>query len=455
MSSMFNPDYVRRASMSAFGAFISFSGSFFVIIVTREHYGSDFTITVASVGAVFGLISVASAGFSVHTLMTTAKSFGILRSDSADDEAKAKASSALRSATTAEFRPAITMILLIGAAAVLLSLFGPQLFAVDPGYFYPYWWPYLLILLAGPFVAVVSGLTQAAAQDGFGLWVSILSTGLTVASAVIGMAIGLDAPVALTVIGLTSLVVQSLNLALRLKRLLRFRIGIITAARNAFAGFAEAGRTAFSPIPQFLSTVDGFVFMLTFTTAISVAAHHSQADGEMVAIIVSLLRSLIVPTKQLGIIGGRMSKQGTLGRPSPQDDNSSAEVDPALVRRLNLRTVQFSAATITTVTAAVALVLMVTGVVHVAPILIVVLVTAQLLLEPWAGILFSFLKVASGPKAGLVALIVSYVGLGLGGLALIAIVDLGGIVVIWSWLFVVRLVFIVLTVRAAKFWVRG
>lgn len=480
----FAPNYVARSFTAALSSFISFSAAFFVLLVTRAHYGTDFAITIGAVGSVFGLISVASAGFTVHTLMSSAKPFGALRaaresagsSTSAGSDGSAgsaesvqagvdSARAELRSLVVAEFRPALTMTAIVAVAALALSLWGPHIFGVSSEYFYPYWWPYLVVLLLGPLTAVIAGLTQSAAQDGFGLWVSVLSTGLTVASAIVGIVIGLDAHIALALIGVTSVAVRLLTVAMRLSRLRRFRIGIMAGLwQAARPGRARGqGWTAFSPLPAFLTTIDGFVFLLTYTVAISVASHHSPADGAMVALIVSLMRALIVPIKQLGIVGGRMSRQSRL---SPAETAGTAESSPvgevtgtaeatgSLVRRTDLRVVTFSSSVVTTSAGVLALILMLTGVIHISPLPLMLLVTAQVLCEPWAGILFSFLKVASGPKLGLSALVVSYLGLGVLGLLVIGLAGHGEAVTVWAWMVVIRLVFMGFMVRPTRRWIR-
>lgn len=454
LNALFAGSYIARSLTAALSSFISFSAAFFVLLVTREHYGTDFAITIGAVGSVFGLISVASAGFTVHTLMSTAQSFGRLRDqngptgpDQSTEVGRATAdgpTSELHGLAAAEFRPALTMTLLVALVAVGLSFFGPGIFSVDGGYFYSYWWPYLAVLLLGPLTAVIAGLTQSAGQDGFGLWVSVVSTGLTVASAVLGILIGLEAHMALTLIGVTSLGVRLVALGMRVTRLSRFRIGIASALGTALRPDRGTWRWRdVSPIPAFLTTVDGFVFLLTYTIAISVAAHHSPADGAMIALVVSLMRALIVPIKQLGIVGGRMSRQGLLSPTEAGADGS---------RRADLRIVQFSASAVTTALGLLTFVLMVTEVIYITPLAIMLLVTAQVLAEPWSGILFSFLKVVSGPKVGVPALMGSYLLFGLLGLGAIAVLGTGDAVVVWAWMVTVRLIFLVLITRSARRW---
>lgn len=465
----FAPNYVARSFTAALSSFISFSAAFFVLLVTRAHYGTDFAITIGAVGSVFGLISVASAGFTVHTLMSSAKTFGVLRAtDGSGGSAPAESAGSaqervdsardeLRSVIVAEFRPALTMTALVALAALALSLWGPHIFGVSAEYFYPYWWPYLVVLLLGPLTAVVAGLTQSAAQDGFGLWVSVLSTGLTVASAIIGIVIGLDAHIALTLIGITSVAVRLVTVAMRLNRLRRFRIGIMAGLWQASSPARGGKWKDFSPLPAYLTTIDGFVFLLAYTVAISVASHHSPADGAMVALVVSLMRALIVPIKQLGIVGGRMSRQSLLpggGATGATGATGAAGITEATARRTDLRVVTFSSSVVTSSTGALTLILMLTGVIHISPLPLMLLVTAQVLAEPWAGILFSFLKVASGPKLGLVALVGSYLGLGVLGLILIGLTGHGEAVNVWAWMVVIRLVFVGFMVRPTRRWVR-
>ncbi|MCD1285827.1 MULTISPECIES: hypothetical protein [unclassified Brevibacterium] len=471
----FAPNYVARSFTAALSSFISFSAAFFVLLVTRAHYGTDFAITIGAVGSVFGLISVASAGFTVHTLMSSAKPFGALRAtrESAGSDGSAGSAESvqasvdvsepsevdsdraeLRSLVVAEFRPALTMTAIVAVAALALSLWGPHIFGVSPEYFYPYWWPYLVVLLLGPLTAVIAGLTQSAAQDGFGLWVSVLSTGLTVASAIVGIVIGLDAHIALALIGVTSVAVRLLTVAMRLSRLREFRIGIVAGLWQAARPGRARGWRDFSPLSAFLTTIDGFVFLLTYTVAISVASHHSPADGAMVALIVSLMRALIVPIKQLGIVGGRMSRQSRLAPAEATEVTGSAEATGSLVRRTDLRVVTFSSSVVTTSAGVLALILMLTGVIHISPLPLMLLVTAQVLCEPWAGILFSFLKVASGPKLGLSALVVSYLGLGVLGLLVIDLTGHGEAVTVWAWMVVIRLVFMGFMVRPTRRWIR-
>jgi len=138
-----------------------------------------------------------------------------------------------------------------------------------------------------------------------------------------------------------------------------------------------------------LNSLDGAVFMVLFIVAQLIAASISLEVGAQIATAVAFCRTVIIPLKMIGITAGRMALR--------EDE-----------------TPEFARASIVATAICVAPVIVVLGVTLILGLnplsstLLSLLIATQLLVEPLAGSLFAFLKVAFGAKSGLVGLLASY-----------------------------------------------
>lgn len=170
-----------------------------------------------------------------------------------------------------------------------------------------------------------------------------------------------------------------------------------------------------------MAGLDGLVYMLVFSAAVIIASGYSPASGAAVAGAVAVARLFILPVKQLGFVGGRWIAQGVM--------------PPADGLRF-VRLVSFI------VCAACALLFLSWAIISTSvPIALALLVALQLTLEPVAGVEYAVLKVAAGPQAGVLWLIVCYGVLAPLGLIAIAGFEIGEAWIIWSLLLLVRALF--------------
>ncbi|WP_323986971.1 hypothetical protein [Microbacterium plantarum] len=76
--------------------------------------------------------------------------------------------------------------------------------------------------------------------------------------------------------------------------------------------------------------------------------------------------------------------------------------------------------------------------------LVIAMMAVQLLIEPWAGVLYSYRKIALSTAAGLPALVIAYGAVAGPGLTLLAVTRSGSAEAIWAVLLATRVVFAIL-----------
>lgn len=175
---------------------------------------------------------------------------------------------------------------------------------------------------------------------------------------------------------------------------------------------------------------DGLVYMTTFFVASFVAATHSDEAGVTIALAISFFRLIVVPIKQFGLVGGRFvakNSGGTL---------TLASIPPAALW----------------ICAPVAVMILVFGYTNsgIAHGVLPVLLALQLLLEPWAGVLFASAKVSLGPEVGVRLLMGVYWCGVVPALVLVSVLGLATPVGIWAVLLLGRFSFAVGTVRIVR-----
>lgn len=232
------------------------------------------------------------------------------------------------------------------------------------------------------------------------------------AVAAVVVVLGVSPLAAVAAVGATTSVASILGALVRGSQLTR-------ADMISWPMFAAATREALAhPVAVVRSlgeraaaSVDGLVFLVTFTAAILVATAHSPADGAVVALSVAVMRSVIVPLKQFGVVGARFV---------------IAERGHERADAMRLSTVQTNCFVLL---AAIALALAISRLA--LPVfdqlgwLVVAMMAVQLLIEPWAGVLYSYRKIALSTAAGLPALVIAYGAVAGPGLPLLAVTRSG------------------------------
>lgn len=275
----------------------------------------------------------------------------------------------------------------------------------------------LPVLLVTPFAAVLNGVFQALDRSSENLYAALLQGVVTVVGSV-AFFMPIDVMPALVIFGL----VQSAGAVIvqwwrgrRLRRIsdLRLTLGV----RWDRSGMWDRVSAA----------IDAVIFIAIFMVAQLAAAAISSETADMIAIAVAFARTIVVPLKQVGITAGRLALAG-----GPQRT------------RQQLATLAASSAPYVAVGGLLAVVYGLLSGPSWLPL--VLLIAAQFLVEPFAGVLYSYTKVRVGPRAGLAGLFVVYCVLV--PLALVALVLVrASAAEIWFMLLIARAVFAAWNVR--------
>lgn len=179
----------------------------------------------------------------------------------------------------------------------------------------------------------------------------------------------------------------------------------------------------------FFGSIDGIVFASTFTLAILAASQSSPRDGFLITLVVSIMRIIVIPSKQFGLVGGRMSAMG-------QISGIKTVIVSSLVALSTIALIIIPFYTLTASTA--------------VPVSIILLMAIQVALEPCSGVLYGFIKVRYGPEKGVWGLFLSYLALAIPGLIILMALEISTAENVWLLLFLSRLVFtasVITTVR--------
>lgn len=282
----------------------------------------------------------------------------------------------------------------------------------------------LLWFLVTPASLVANGVLQALDLDGRNLRAAV---GALIGQLVILAVVLWWRPDVITALAVTAVgdgVVAAGILHVRLRGLAR-----VTGQNHL--RFAAPGRV--SGLARLLGDraqagADGLVYMVTFFVATTVAARYSPSAGADIAAAVAVMRLIIIPVKQLGLVGGRMSL-------STPDELSLLTVAKATIAPCAI--------------AAAALLAWATSTLGTLPLTLCLLLALQLLLEPFAGVLFAAVKVAQGPARGTWLLIGLYVLAVIPILAALGVAGLGAPVLIWAVLLTARALFAAGSLRLA------
>lgn len=214
--------------------------------------------------------------------------------------------------------------------------------------------------------------------------------GITLSSSAVALAVGVvvvlfvdDDLIAIGLQAAVGSVMAGAMLAERKRRLARSEVHTRVFPTPAFSGRAIWDRA--------VNSLDGAVFMLLFIAAQLIAASISVEVGAQVAGAVAFCRTVIIPLKMIGMTAGRLS----LREPGAGNAFAVASISATAVIVVPL--------------AGVLVVFAFLGHSPLSGSVLTLLVAVQLLIEPCAGSLFSFLRVAFGSRSGLAGLIGSYV----------------------------------------------
>lgn len=413
-SQLFRRDFLTHAVAAAGSLLIVNARPLVLVAVMGAVYGHEIQSIVGLVGTLTGLAIVVSTGFIPTTVRKFAKPF---------HQNLGVKTHALRAglATELAIGLATTVIIFLTAllCTIIAALNGQTLFVV-------YWVAALPGMLLNPVGFIFTGLFQARSQDVANLRASSTGLIINILAAITLALIHPPASVALAILGLTSTSSATVGLIYRGHKLKQAQILYPGVSGLTWHEFGTRTVSSFRGLGErFAASIDGVVYLTTFSFAITIALNHSPTDGAATALAVSIMRMVVIPLKQFGFVGARM---GLRERNQPG--------------ALSLATVELSTLVLL-VPAAGVLVLcwLYLPLVGVLPPLMVALMVLQLLIEPWAGIRYAYNKVRFTGYTGLLGLLVAYVVVSPVLFTVVIATSSVSATTVWAALLITRLVF--------------
>lgn len=407
--------FLTRGSLAALGAFIPSVRPVLILGILVVSYDASVQTVVGLTGTYFGLALVLVAGFTVSAIFRLSR----MKNESVE---------ALRAPITEEFRLASGAAVSLGVFAAVGGILLPLVLSVDPVLFRTYWFGTALSLLVLPFSATLLGVYQTRNRDGENLAIAVTAALFQVLVAVSVVRAELSSLNAVLVIGVSGVVSDVGALVYRLKRL-GFEEGTTRRVlSDSVSLFVASPIHAIRELPSRLKpALDGLVLMTVFTVAGTVAAANGPRDGAVVVLVVALMRAVVIPLKQFGLVGGRLIAQagGTLA-----DDR---------VRFFQLTAI--ATGILVSIAASLLVVRAIATPLSLIPWMIISMMALQLCMEPVTGFGFGAQKVLTSPTFGLRSLVVISLGLTIPALLTLWLLGWGSAESIWAVVFLGRLIF--------------
>ncbi|WP_337001427.1 MULTISPECIES: hypothetical protein [unclassified Microbacterium] len=382
---------------------IPLGASFVLLAVALATSRADFAAIVGTAATISGLGTLVNVGVGIGTLRDLARA----RTDPALIASAIAGNLRLASAVS------FIVVAISAAAGIALTYASPRGSVLGVAL-----WVALIVQLPANILSSHTSVLAAAFQH-LGREKDNLT--ITLTRSLIGLALGLAVvlfiPDPILAIALQSALASLMVIAMLVERRRRLA-GVGVHVRLLLAPDFSLRRIG----DRVLNSLDGAVFMVLFMVAQMIAASISVGVAAQVAAGVALCRTIIIPLKMVGQTAGRMSLQ-----------------DPGK----DTRYVGASFSTVGVFVVPIAGALLVLASVGVSPVgdaTLSALIAVQLLLEPFAGSLFAYLKVVFGARAGLLGLLLTY--LVLAPIALVACRLLApDAAALWTCLVLVRFVF--------------
>lgn len=179
----------------------------------------------------------------------------------------------------------------------------------------------------------------------------------------------------------------------------------------------------------FYGSLDGFIFSGIFSFAIFSTTNMSSEEGFILAWVVSIMRMVVIPSKQFGLVGGRMY---LLGEVKKMKEILSSSLLSLLI--IGAVTITLHGSILTSK----------------IPENILLMMLFQILLEPLTGVLYGFIKIVGGPEKAVKGLISSYLLFAFPLIIAIYVLGLATAENIWTALFITRLIFAASTISSFR-----
>lgn len=167
-------------------------------------------------------------------------------------------------------------------------------------------------------------------------------------------------------------------------------------------------------------SLDGIILSATFSLAVFAAMQNDSRDGFLIALVVSMMRTIVIPSKQFGLVGGRMYLMGQVESIKTIILSSFISILIASLAIFPIYMINSSVA---------------------IPFFILILMLLQVILEPFAGVLYGFLKIKMGPEKAISGLVLSYVFFASPMIAIFMNYKISTAENIWIIIFLARIIF--------------
>jgi len=415
-------EFLKLGSLAAAATFLPGLRASLLLILVGAAYGSTAATTLGLSAQFLALTIVAVVGLSITTL------FRIRRMGAGDKVSDI----AVNSGSTA-FAGALLIVIVAIISGALIPI---VLSDIDAKQFLPYWYISIVSLVAVIFSSWQTGLLQARNADSKVLKIGLISAAASVGSAVVIVQALADDPVlALSLIAISNALIDVITLVSRSRA-----VGVVWGVEldgtwgRAFKIFWSHKVKAMRTLPEVAkATADGLILMMVFLTAGLVATWHDVEAGAAVLTAVALMRSLVLPLKQFGMVGGRLA------------------VGAGPEKALLLRSMTMVVSAILLAGAGVLVALKVLMILPpTISTTLVVLLALQLLLEPVTGFLFASMKIIHKPDFAMVQLFRISILFTIPGLVVLAVLGLVTPELVWTVLLSARVIFAIVVVLAVK-----
>lgn len=295
-----------------------------------------------------------------------------------------------------------------------------------------------------PIQGIVTGALVASGRESATLRTSMENVALHASAALVLPWLSLSPSAALMAIAVYGTLADTFTLLRQLLRSGHLRAALLDAVRT---GTPVVIRQPLSHVKGAWEATtgasDGLIMMGTFALITLAAAEVDHETAVTTTALVSLMRTIIIPLKSYGLVGGRMAKAPSKEIRSDERVHLFGMVIAGLLLPLSLTM-------LVAPTAMVHLIGLETA--RGGAALAVSLAGVQLLLEPLAGFGSAVLKVLIGPAAAMTSLLISMAGV---ALPLISVLLLSGklsVASLWGTLLVARLCFAVQVLWRYRVW---
>lgn len=311
------------------------------------------------------------------------------------------------------------------------------------------YWSRVPTLICIPIENVIAGLLVVQGKEGTQLRTTLENLGLTLLSAIVLQWFELSTAGILFGIGVAGITIDLFTTARQWIRLGPLRRDLIEAIRNAVPAVTKEPkphiRTMFIAVT---GASDGLIIMGSFAVIATLASRISPEAGAITATLISVIRTLVVPLKQYGIVAGRLTKAA----------GTSTALHPS--NRMRLFISMIAAVMIPVGLVCIFLPHLIASAVGItdpsmAALLVVRIAGVQLIIEPMAGFASAALKILTVPSAAMRPLIIAMFGIALPVMAILFISGYLTLPAIWLVLLVARLVFCAQVIRLYVSWERS